>query len=326
MNSTDNRPTVVYIVGRGHCGSTLLELLLNRNPDIASMGEVNLLGLQLFRDEHTRWKGECSCGKRPFDCEVWRPTLNAVQKQYCIDLTLKPLAFKLSDDSLAEEYGWKRPWHKISHKAIRALRKRKYEKAKPTPLVLQRSVAKWNDRRDFLYSEYARQRDVRTVVDASKDYLQMLEIARYSKLNLKVLYLTRNPQGHAWSAIRKKSSNARKEALEWKQVNSSILNTLANINPRDWTQVRYEDLCANPNKELSRIFDFIGVPDQQLSPESEKNRRHTIAGNRTRFKVLDKIRHDESWKNNLTSEDLKTIEISAGLLSEQLGYRLTSQD
>jgi hypothetical protein len=85
--------------------------------------------------------------------------------------------------------------------------------------------------------------------------------------------------------------------------------------------VKYEDLCADTDRTLSKIFTFAKLPDKQLSPDQEKARRHTIAGNRTRFRDLEVIRHDEKWKDNLSHDQIAIIKKYSGPVSEALDYQ-----
>jgi hypothetical protein len=58
------RPTIVYILSRGHSGSTLLDLLLSSHPQIQSVGELK----QIARREDP----SCSCGvERVRECPFW---------------------------------------------------------------------------------------------------------------------------------------------------------------------------------------------------------------------------------------------------------------
>jgi len=315
-------PTVTYIVGRGHSGSTMLELLLNRNPEIAAMGEVNLLGLQLYRNGQARWIGECSCKKRPHTCPEWGATLRSIEKKYSIDLNSAPLSFRVSDEGLAEEYGWTKPFEMFRFTARRQFRRLQYSKIPVLSPISANYHKGWSERRDFLYNSYATSRKTKIVVDASKDYLQMQDLVRHSKCKVKVLYITRDVRGHAWSAIRKRNSTAELEAKTWSRLNERILKSLESIEQSQWLHVKYEHLCSKTEQTLSNIFDFVGASDKKLAPEQEKAKRHTIAGNRTRFRDLSEIREDNKWKENLSISDLSMIKKHASKISERLGYKL----
>ena len=316
------KPQVLYIVGRGHSGSTLLELLLNRNPQAASMGEVNLLGLQLYRTgEHSHWTGECSCRNRPFECPIWGETLTKLQRDYQLDLTKKPLAFRISDEGMAEEYGWKKPLHVVGFKLTRLARIISHKEWPLISNLFSLIFQKWSTRRDAVYRAYSEVQQAGTVVDASKDYLQMLDLYKYSSLPVKFLYITRDVRGHASSSIRKKRATAELEAKNWTKLNKTITKTLEQIPPENWMHVKYEELCAETNRTLSKIFRFANLPDQQLSPDEEKRHRHTIAGNHTRFRDLKVIIHDQKWKGDLSDSEIKTIRKHSETMSKTLGYQ-----
>lgn len=68
--------TIGYIAGAGHSGSTLTDLLLGSQPDIASFGEIkNLDDIVSGRQSD----GACTCGKKIRKCEVWRPVLDSLR-------------------------------------------------------------------------------------------------------------------------------------------------------------------------------------------------------------------------------------------------------
>ena len=73
---------VIYIAGSSHSGSTLLSLMLNANPEIMSVGEIQNLGRQLKikpkRQKYTR----CSCGTSSlWECAFWTAVDECVQKR-----------------------------------------------------------------------------------------------------------------------------------------------------------------------------------------------------------------------------------------------------
>ena len=84
----------------------------------------------------------------------------------------------------------------------------------------------------------------------------------------------------------------------------------------------YETLCSETDDELRRIHDFLEVGPEELSPEAERRKRHTIAGNKVRFDELDIVREDLGWKGNLRPSQLDAIRRQAGDVASQLGYEL----
>ncbi len=320
--NTPIEPTFVYIVGRGHSGSTMLELLLNRSENIAAMGEIDMLALQIYRDHRTRWVGTCSCEERPQECERWGPVLEKLKQNHGADLVSKPFSWRISDVGLEEEFGVRAPAHWVWYKFHRLVRTLSYRFHSVFSKPFDKTYHTWIKNRDMVARYYAEQAGVNAVVDASKDPLQMRDILQWSSLPVKVIFLTRDVRGLAWSALRKKRLTVPQAASEWEKLNGRIVKLLKNVDTSAWCQVSYEALCENPDRELDRIHDFLGIERVSLTPDQERKKRHTIAGNRTRFRDLDEIREDKAWQDNLTAADLDQIKQIAGPVAEQLGYQL----
>lgn len=63
--------SIVYIVGRGHSGSTLLELMLGAHPAISSLGELKWLS-QKKKSKGKNRDERCSCGALNIrSCSFW---------------------------------------------------------------------------------------------------------------------------------------------------------------------------------------------------------------------------------------------------------------
>ena len=61
---------VVYVLGTGRCGSTLLDLMLGLAPDGQSTGELWTLARPIAREE-----APCSCGAPASSCPFWSGVL-----------------------------------------------------------------------------------------------------------------------------------------------------------------------------------------------------------------------------------------------------------
>jgi hypothetical protein len=63
----------VFVLGIGHCGSTLLGRIVNMHPDVLCVGELLRLGEALENpDEH------CSCGALLRECSFWSPWIHGL--------------------------------------------------------------------------------------------------------------------------------------------------------------------------------------------------------------------------------------------------------
>jgi len=315
-----SKPTFVYIVGRGHSGSTLLELLLNRNSKIAAMGELDLLSLQIYRDHQTRWVGKCSCGERPHECERWGKLLRDVDQRYHVDTKNHPFSWKVSDVGLNEEMIRPGLFERIRYGYHRAIRTLFYSYGYEVPYPFRLKYKAWVRNRDLVATAYAKYADVEVVVDASKDQLNMRDVDLYSSLPHKIIYLTRDVRGNVWSAIKREGVKAFQEAKDWARLNKKIMRILDKVDSDKIMHVNYEELCRSPNEVLERIFQFVGVSGEMVDPEEEFQKRHTIAGNKIRFKKVSEVRQDLGWMENLNSDDLKAVVEHAAVVAASLGY------
>ncbi|GAB1259770.1 sulfotransferase family protein [Aurantivibrio plasticivorans] len=302
------KPTLLYIVGMGHSGSTLLELLLNRVDNVASMGEISLFSLQLYRDEKTRWVGQCSCGQRPNRCPRWGSVIKAINEKNQTDLMASPFSWTVSDLGLEEEFGKQKLFTYFKYKATRFLRSSAYKNRSRLRVVFDLFTRSRIERRDDLIDFYAEDAGVDFVVDASKDPIEMRDIVEFSRLNPKVIFLTRNPMGLAWSSLRNKNQSVDVTAKTWVRLNERILDLLNDVPKSQWIHVEYEELCRDPELVLEKVAEFAGVsPFRLTTPDDEFLKRHTIAGNKHRFKKLAEVREDLEWKEKLTLEQQKRV-------------------
>lgn len=314
---------LVYIVGRGHSGSTLLELLLNSTVGVAAMGELDMMTLQIYRDGiETRWAGTCSCQSRPDECIHWSSVIKDIKEAYGKDLNIDPLAWRLSDIGLEEEFGLRRPLAWILYRFHRLVRYSNYLFFGGTINSISGIYKSWVEHRDFVAQSYASTRQVSVVVDASKDPLQMIDIVNFSSLDVRVLYLTRDVRGLVWSALKKGRSGIVTEAARWSRQNSRILALLEKIDSNKWMHVKYEDLCADSERELEKIHEFLQYDRIVMKPDEELRQRHTIAGNRTRFREIASVREDLAWKQNLDNSQLSKVREIAGRVAKKLGYEV----
>ena len=63
---------IIYIVGSGHCGSTIIDSILGAHSRIFGAGEI----------QNLRFSGKCSCSKNILDCDMWRDLKDKFNPEY----------------------------------------------------------------------------------------------------------------------------------------------------------------------------------------------------------------------------------------------------
>jgi len=112
----------------------------------------------------------------------------------------------------------------------------------------------------------------------------------------------------------------RQAAREWRRSNEEAECLLARLDRSRWTEVRYEDLCADVEGTLRRLFGFVGV-EAPASGARLRGFDHHVIGNGMRLDTTTEVRLDERWREALTPDDLAEFEREAGALNRRLGYR-----
>jgi len=106
-------------------------------------------------------------------------------------------------------------------------------------------------------------------------------------------------------------------AKEWSSNISTILSSLSKLDDNQYTEIRYEDLISDPEKELQRICDFLNlVFDNDMLEFNEYNRKHELepkdymSWKAETYKKLNS-KAVGRWKSILTAEQIEIFETIA---------------
>ena len=180
-----------------------------------------------------------------------------------------------------------------------------------------------------------------TIVDSSKLALRLKYLLRITDLDIKVVRVIRDGRAVSltytdeWNFADAADPSLRgggtgkqrppprrsmiEAAREWRRSNEAADSLIAQLSPEQWTKVRYEELCAEPEKTLERLLVFLGLDPTGMTMDYRSHGQHVI-GNGMRMDSTSEIRLDERWKSQLTLADLKTFDAVAGGLNRQYGY------
>ena len=111
----------------------------------------------------------------------------------------------------------------------------------------------------------------------------------------------------------------RAAAREWRRSNEEAERVLRGVDPAKCIEVRYEELCADSDRTLARIFAFLGVDPDGRERRFRATQKHVL-GNGMRFDTTDEIRLDERWRSVLTPSGLAEFDAEAGAMNRRYGY------
>ena len=272
--------TLAVVAGTGRCGSTLVQELLCRHPAI---GFISGLDDKLPKLNSTgRWNGPLyrAGPPRPPGMTSLRHSRRLLEKGR---LRIAPSeAYRLLDRHVTA--GFARPARDLLGSDLTPVTARRLRaffdariRGQRCDLLLQH-VTGW-PRTGFLRGAYPDLKVVNVVRDGRAVVNSWLQMGWWDGWQgPSNWYLGPLPaQLHAeWTASGR--SFPVLAALGWKMLMGAYANACTTHPPGQWLDLRYEDLIADPRKELMRTLEFLGL---DWSPAFEKGfGRHALHGGR----------------------------------------------
>ena len=300
---------VLVIGGWGRCGSTLLDMMLGQVPGLVSAGEVRELWLRGCVENRP-----CGCGASFRTCPFWTEVGEAAFGGWDnLDL----------DRVLRVRYTVDRPWG--------------------VPRLLSRrtagdeDLAMYGDVLARLFEGIRKVSGARVVIDSSKLPSHTMMLRRTADVDVRLVHLVRDSRGVAYSntkVVLKQVTEGEPTMLpRHGAVGASARYTLyngltawTNRLDVDYMLLRYEDLIADPERNLRAILAHAGEPDDVELPFLTSEgallaENHLVDGNPVRFsKGAVPLRSDEEWRTRMTSRDRRLVTALTLPLLATYGY------
>lgn len=299
---------VLYIMGCGRSGSTILDILLGSSSSATSAGELINLNRNGWTD-----KRYCSCGEEWTDCPHWKQ----VREEF--------------DFSLGEAQ-----FNKLVQLSSQ------YERIRRIPaLLVERRIGSAR-LRDYaasmrgLYATIQSLTGASIIVDSSKNPARALALSLVPGIELYVVHLVRDGRGVMWSYAKSFTKEAAKgierNQPSWSSWKASFQWVLGNrlssfvrmMIPRPSIEIRYEDFVDSPSDEVARIEDLVGVDMSSLKRDLDAAASfavpHLLSGNRLRMIKEIQLRRDEEWREKLSVGSKAVFRLIAGRCARRHGY------
>lgn len=288
---------VLYVVGLGRSGSTVLSNSLGQIEGFFSAGELNFVwGNSLVANRL------CGCGRPFHDCPTWNAVMDA--------------AFGGMDH--------------VDAAGLMAVA-RSGTRSRHIPLLLSaRGATTVRGRLQPLLQAYGQLYGAigsvtgsRVIIDSSKQPAHGFAMGMVPGVDLRVLHLVRDPRAVAYSWLKKKAQpdstskqfmyrrSPVKSALTWNAWNASA-EEFWRRSPERYLRLRYEDFVVDPRRSFTEITSFVGEPDVELPLAGDREVRlgisHTVSGNPNRFDTgAVKLRQDDEWRHKMRPRDRKVV-------------------
>ncbi|QYJ15736.1 hypothetical protein Rxycam_01564 [Rubrobacter xylanophilus DSM 9941] len=302
---------VLYIVGLGRSGSTILANSLGQVEGFFSAGELNFIWKHNVLENRL-----CGCGTPFRECPVWRGVFRR--------------AFGGMDAVDARRM--------ISLQASGA--RTRHVLPMLLPAGRRRIAARLREylaNTGRLYRAMAEVTGSRVIIDSSKEPAYGYAVGMVPGVDLRVVHLVRDPRAAAYSWLKKKEqpdSETRRYMFRMGPARSAALWDAWNLSAEAlwrngrYLRLRYEDFVAEPGPSLRSILDFAGEPESELPLVGEREVKlgisHTVSGNPNRFETgAVELRPDERWRGGMSPRDRVVATVLTLPLLPRYGYSLT---
>lgn len=264
---------VIYLLGSGRNGSTLVANLLGSIPGAVSVGEMYYLWDRGFVENRL-----CGCGVAFRSCEFWQ----AVTERAGIDPETARRGLEL---------------RQVCARTRHAVR--------PPPGEL---VEEFRGLLGRVYAAVSEVAKADVVVDSSKVPVYGRVLDRVESVSLHPVLLVRDPRGvvYSWSSPKPDPGSPTGEMSPVGPVRASLMWTAWNALALHYWRgrlsvARYEDFAQSPGSILSDLLARLDpVGPECPMPDVAIRRAHTVSGNPVRFISGDlTIEPDERWRRYL---------------------------
>jgi hypothetical protein len=298
----EKNPTVIYIISDRRSGSTLLENILSKSPEVTSVGELAMLkGHVLKQGPGERWNWNCSCGNPVMQCAFWKLILENIFEENSMFNTTVEWNFKSTTflSIAAMPFIFKKQLIKIISN----------KRNKGAALTLHK-----------VYEKIFEQTGKSFIVDSSKDPLQALCIYKSEReYDVKIIWLKRDLRAIAVSKSKWKEMNIKKQKTLKKLLLDvfyyrRICFAVASLIQReDLLQLNYEDFALHTQQQLNNIAFQFGINKYAAPTYMFAEESHSIGGTPNRFEKRPIIFEDE-WKKNY--EKNKMLYVAGNVLNK----------
>lgn len=303
------RPRVVYVIGVGRSGSTLLDITLGNHPRVESVGEIK----HLVRGSWSR-DGFCACGERVRSCSFW-PAVHAAwhRRTGAADFTEMAEAM----DGLLR-LRRRRHWSRLVE-------------AGDEGELLRTGLG-------ALYEAILEVSGKDVVVDSSKAPGLGLLAGSLPGVDVAYVHLVRDVRGVARS-FRKSFARDERAGIERAMPGRSIWRAAAvwNLTNRlaeqvgrqrpaaPFIRIRYEDLVGDCVNVLDRLGPAIGVDltevGESLAAGEPLPVGHNIGGNRIRMQGEVRLRRPTGRRSSgLSLAERLVLGAMCGIMRRRYGY------
>jgi hypothetical protein len=306
------RLRVVFVVCPSYHGATLLALLLNNHSQVTALGDTL---------PHRGAGHVCACGELVDRCDFWQAVSARLEASRFDDLPMLlpilpwPLTRRQIEGGALRLSGNLR-----LNRAAGRLAGKVVDLGTPVAWRLRPGlVADFATQYRSLYRSVLGAHGTSLFVDGSKSWRRAAVLTRalQPEADIKIVHLVRDPRGFAWSSQSHSGASLRESAWLWADLHARM-ESLRALAP--YSQMRYEDLCSDPELELRRLFEFLEIPPEPVVTAPRFAEKHHLIGNNMLRTFDGRVKLDTRWRSEMSAAQQRTVLDEAGEFAHRMGY------
>ncbi|GAA0872766.1 sulfotransferase [Gangjinia marincola] len=254
---------IIYLLGAGRSGTTLLASALHTHPNIQTVGELHQFFEYYFDNK------SCSCGSVLDACMFWKEIIKEIRFSH------------------------------VSNENYRSIEKKHNHRYILNYLLSNHNSRDYIKANEEVFSAIRKATSSTWMLDSSKYIARYLLLRKSNKNEIKGVFLVRDVRGVIHS-FKKKVQTPRSPFSSL--IYYLLINTIGELIARmdkNIIKIRYEDFINNPNKTLERIYEHVFNFKETALLSKEIKTPHFIGGNRLVSKNQIKISQKISWRQEM---------------------------
>jgi hypothetical protein len=272
---------LIYILGWGHSGSTLVDLLIGSSDNVFSLGELIFFNYYSRRVHHMKVLKpfKCTCGAEFSDCAFWSTVggdadlarLNVVYDQSHVSRILWVLRYL---------------FYRASGGRITPPQEIIGDDAKLLSLIGENLP------------------ESKTMLcDSSKDFARFARLLLQPDIEMVPIFLVRDVRAVAHSYTKKRRTELGLNrmtyfgaACRWAFINAMCW-ILIHLSGKRAVRISYDHFCDNPAETVAFLNDRLGthLDASRIAENINATTYHNVGGNLLRFKTINGIQADKLW-------------------------------
>lgn len=313
MHNTEKK-SIIFIVGAGRSGSTVLDKFLGAHSQSFSLGEIGLFKTSIQK------KIECSCEQDMSRCKLYGPIIdkhNAHTNQFKTE-------FRLKSGGLIKTM--------LNYLSITA------------SLIFRRNFLR-KDSRDILYRNAEIFRDIndkvdkQLYIDSTKNIIRAILLQKFylRDFNVHYVFLIRDPRaivisrqkkevivelkGSSKKIITNTEQNTSKAIKSWNFQNTfTFLYLYLFVSKSITSKIKYNTFTENPKVVFESLKAFHRLSFESNMTNLNSTEHHIIGGNYSKINAKQVINNAINFDELLTKKELKYIVSRTRVVRNLIGY------